>query len=231
MDPWIARSLVGINSIGFLFLTHWGRDKMADISLTVSNTSSWMKIYEFWSKISLKFIPKGLINNIPALVQIMAWCWPDDKPLSEPVVVRLPTHICITRLNELRNYDLCCNIHVTGAQNFCEIYLQDTTKIGVFIIYFYWGRTHQNFHWTSSWHAPTLDPSQNLLWKALIISWVTLLLVAQVIVLIYGDERELATCVKWVKRNVCLHAACCRYACVLYGFSMLWGGTAGNPNQ
>ena len=48
-------------------------------------------------KISLKFVHKGPINNIPALVQIMAWRRPGDKPLSEPMVVRLPTHICITR--------------------------------------------------------------------------------------------------------------------------------------
>ena len=31
-------------------------------------------------KISLKFVPKGPINNIPALVQIMAWRRPGDKP-------------------------------------------------------------------------------------------------------------------------------------------------------
>ena len=49
-------------------------------------------------KISLKFVPKGPINNIPALVQIMAWRRPGDKPLSEPVMVSLLTHICITRL-------------------------------------------------------------------------------------------------------------------------------------
>ena len=48
-------------------------------------------------KISLKFVPKGPINNIPALVQIMAWRRPGDKPLSEPMVVSLPTHMCITR--------------------------------------------------------------------------------------------------------------------------------------
>ena len=35
-------------------------------------------------KFSLKFVPKGQINNIPALVQIMAWRRPGDKPLSEP---------------------------------------------------------------------------------------------------------------------------------------------------
>ena len=48
-------------------------------------------------KISLKFVPKGLINNISALVLIMAWRRPGDKPLSEPMMVSLPTHICVTR--------------------------------------------------------------------------------------------------------------------------------------
>ena len=48
-------------------------------------------------KIPLKFVPQGPINNIPALVQIMAWCRPGDKPSSGPMMVRLPTHICITR--------------------------------------------------------------------------------------------------------------------------------------
>ena len=52
----------------------------------------WITIW-----ISLKFVPKGPINNIPALVQIMAWRRPGDKPLSEPMMVRLPTHICVTR--------------------------------------------------------------------------------------------------------------------------------------
>ena len=37
-------------------------------------------------KISLKFVPKGPINNIPALVQIMACCRPGDNPLSEPMM-------------------------------------------------------------------------------------------------------------------------------------------------
>ena len=48
-------------------------------------------------KFSLKFVPKGPINNIPALVQIIAWRCPGDKPLSEPVMVSLLTHICVTR--------------------------------------------------------------------------------------------------------------------------------------
>ena len=56
------------------------------------NENVWILI-----KISLKFIPKGPINNIPALVQIMAWRRSGDKPLSEPMMVRLLTHICVAR--------------------------------------------------------------------------------------------------------------------------------------
>ena len=49
------------------------------------------------TKNSLKFVPQCLINNIPALVLIMAWRRPGDKPLSEPMLVRSLTHICVTR--------------------------------------------------------------------------------------------------------------------------------------
>ena len=49
------------------------------------------------NKISLKFAPKGPIIIIPTLVQIMAWCRPSDKPLSEPMTVNLLTHICVPR--------------------------------------------------------------------------------------------------------------------------------------
>ena len=49
-----------------------------------------------------KFVPKGPINNIPALVQIMAWRRAGNKPLSEPMMVSLPTHIYASLgLNEL----------------------------------------------------------------------------------------------------------------------------------
>ena len=47
--------------------------------------------------ISLKFVPKGSINNFPALVEIMAWRLPGDKPLSEPTVFSLLTHVLVKR--------------------------------------------------------------------------------------------------------------------------------------
>ena len=55
---------------------------------------------------SLKFVPKGRINNIPALVQIMAWRRPGDKTLSEPVMVSLLTHICVTRPQRVNHKSL-----------------------------------------------------------------------------------------------------------------------------
>ena len=62
------------------------------------NENVWISL-----KIPLKFVPRGPINNIPALVQIMAWRRPGDKPLSEPMLVFVPTHICITRPQWVKN--------------------------------------------------------------------------------------------------------------------------------
>ena len=56
------------------------------------NENVWISI-----KSSLKFVPKVLVNNIPALVLTMAWRRPGDKPLSEPMLASLLTHICVTR--------------------------------------------------------------------------------------------------------------------------------------
>ena len=66
-------------------------------------------------KFSLKFVPKGPINNIPALVQIMAWRRSGDKPLSEPMMVSLLTHICVTRprwVNSVSGISTHCALHI-----------------------------------------------------------------------------------------------------------------------
>ena len=39
-------------------------------------------------QISLKFVPKGSIDNKPALAEVMAWCLLGAKPLSEPMLTR-----------------------------------------------------------------------------------------------------------------------------------------------
>ena len=77
----------------------WGRDKMDAISQTTfSNAFSWKKMLEFRLKFRWNlFLSRGSINNIPALVQIMAWRRPGAKLLSEPRMVILLTHICVIR--------------------------------------------------------------------------------------------------------------------------------------
>ena len=67
------------------------------------NENVWIPI-----KISLNFACKGSISNIPALIQIMTLGRPGDKPLSEPVMVGLRTHICITR-PQCVNINICIN--------------------------------------------------------------------------------------------------------------------------
>ena len=52
-------------------------------------------------KFSLQFVPKGPINNIPVLVQIMAWRRPGNKPLSEAVMLVYWRIYASLGLNEL----------------------------------------------------------------------------------------------------------------------------------
>ena len=112
-------------------LTHWGRDHMAAIfQTTFSNAFSWMKnAWILFTTISLNFVPKGPINNIPALVQIMAWRRPGDKPLSDPRMLRLPTHICVTRPQWVKNGLNLGNMVVCVSRHGLCI----TTKCGISI--------------------------------------------------------------------------------------------------
>ena len=65
---------------------------------TFSNAFSWMKMFEYRLKFHWSlFLRVQLTISQSALVQIMAWRRPGDKPLSGPMMVRLPTHICVTR--------------------------------------------------------------------------------------------------------------------------------------
>ena len=75
-------------------------------------------------KISLKFVPKGPINKIPALAQIMAWRRPGGKPLSEPMMVSLLMHICVTRPQWVKwkneDYIMCtCSTALQKWLNVC----------------------------------------------------------------------------------------------------------------
>ena len=85
------------------------------------NEDVWIQL-----KISLKFVPKGPINNIPTLVQVMAWRRPGDKPLSEPMMFSLSTHICVTLPQWVNS---TCNIPGDNDSLYCLYYYQLTCKV------------------------------------------------------------------------------------------------------
>ena len=74
--------------------------------------------------IFLRLVPKGTINNEPALVQVMFLCQTDSKPLCEPVKALL---ICCVyeishSLSELTHWGrvthICiCNLTIIGSDN------------------------------------------------------------------------------------------------------------------
>ena len=94
---WIL-GIAGPNNIACSQLTHWSQHKMD--AIFPNNIFKWIFLNEnAWIliRISVRFVPKGEINNIPALIQIRAWFSPCDKPLSEPMMVSLLMHTCVTR--------------------------------------------------------------------------------------------------------------------------------------
>ena len=78
---------------------------------TFLNEDIWISIW-----FSLKFFPKGPIDNNPTLAQLMAWRRPGDKPLPEPVIVVLPTYICVTRPQWVKT---CCPITLDYFDSRC----------------------------------------------------------------------------------------------------------------
>ena len=82
------------------------------------NEDVWISI-EIW----LKFVSKGPINNIPALVQIMAWRRPGDKPLSEPMMSSL---LCVTQPQWVKTYKML--IWSSGCQERPKIASNIETK-------------------------------------------------------------------------------------------------------
>ena len=84
---------------------------MAAISqMTLSSAFSWTKVLKLWLKFHWSLFLRGPINDIPVLFQIMAWRRPGAKPLSEPMVIRSPTQIFLTRPQWVNKYlvRMCC---------------------------------------------------------------------------------------------------------------------------
>ena len=63
----------------------------AILGATLSNAFSWMKIYEFQLQFHWNLFLWVQITTFQHWFQIMAWHQPGNKPLSEPMMVRLTT--------------------------------------------------------------------------------------------------------------------------------------------
>ena len=116
-SPVLEHQAIHIGSADWI-LTHWGRDKMAPFP---DDTFKCIFLNENMSvaiEISLKFVPKCIINNIPALVQIMAWRWPGDKPSSFPIVIIFFR----SRVSEMfgTSYSVTYCIYIPGKLGFCS---------------------------------------------------------------------------------------------------------------
>ena len=77
---------------------------------------------------SLKFVSRDPINNTLALVQIMAWRQPGDKPFFEPLMFSTLTHICVikpqrVKLIETKFICICLQIHA------CNAFVKNTTVL------------------------------------------------------------------------------------------------------
>ena len=91
-------------------------------------------------KILLNLVPKGPINNNPALVQIMAWRRSGNKPLSEPMILVYWRIYASSGLNELnkswefvqRNTDIKKSINLPNIK---ENTIISYISIGFFIVW------------------------------------------------------------------------------------------------
>ena len=78
----------------------WGLDTMRPRQHFANDIFKLNENVWIFIKISLKSVPMNPVENMVALVQIMAWHCTGNKPLSEPMEVRLPMHMSLG-LNEL----------------------------------------------------------------------------------------------------------------------------------
>ena len=97
-------------------LTHWHPDKIAAILLTAF---SWMNKFHILIQISLKFVPKDPIDNMPALVPVMAWlltgaiAWTNADPIHQHMFAAIggdeSTHWPLGDLNKVYINNLRAN--------------------------------------------------------------------------------------------------------------------------
>ena len=88
-------------------------------------------------RISLKYVPKGIIDNKSALVQVMAWRRAGDKPLPEPMLTQFTDAYAAQGRDELTNHYI--NGFVQDSSNSSALameLLQSRTEPSIFFFFF-----------------------------------------------------------------------------------------------
>ena len=89
---------------------------------------SWMKMYGLWLNFHWSLFPNVQLTISQHWFRL--WSGADQETLSEPILVRLPTHICATGLNELMNITHSAWLYVTCDLN--SLWPRGLVKMGHF---------------------------------------------------------------------------------------------------
>ena len=127
--------------------------------------NNFFLIENVWISIKtlLKFVPKGPIINIPALIQIMAWQRTGDKPLSEPMLVSLLTQLRVTQPQWLKtrvwdNQYYKVNQTVMFWTTFYNIYIQGLRMVHSTCNHIQkYDKNDKAFSMCSGWHHKTQE--------------------------------------------------------------------------
>ena len=100
-------------------------------------------------RISLKFVHKRPVDDKLALFQIMAWRRTGNKPLSDPMVISLLTHICVTRTQWVKQWLLAQSFDKENMRMLChEIFTNSPFMLTALYghIPYTWPRLIQSFY-------------------------------------------------------------------------------------
>ena len=109
-----------------------------------------------WS-LSLRFVLKGPVDNIPALVLIMVWRQPGNKQLSEPMTVSLLTHMWVTRSQWVKGMDVLM-IKLVSPVGFCAYNMhkplsnkKSTSHVAQMKMFAFFTDSHQTGTYSYAW--------------------------------------------------------------------------------
>ena len=109
------------------------------------NENAWI-----WIEISLKFVLRGPINNIPALFHIMVGCRPSDKPLSEPMMAYVDCNYFLTNCYPVTSYEVRYRHHCLRQwlvdQRHQTIPWNNVDLSPIKSVIFIWATTWEIFH-------------------------------------------------------------------------------------